>query len=51
MAGVLSTWYNTAHTEGNEAGYFGILGAASIVIGVVPGLFTTPISRLLRGVR
>ncbi len=51
MSGVLSTWYDSTSEAGNAGIYFGVLGAASIVVGVVLALFAKPIHVLMRGVR
>ena len=47
VSGVLAEWYATAP----EQLYFGVLGGIAIVLGVILGLFTRPILRLMSGVR
>jgi POT family proton-dependent oligopeptide transporter len=47
ISGVLAEWYATAP----EQLYFGVLGGIAIVLGVILGLFTRPILRLMSGVR
>jgi POT family proton-dependent oligopeptide transporter len=47
MAGYLAGYYSTSH----ERSYFGILGLTAIVLGVVLGLLTKPITALMGGVR
>ncbi|QCU77809.1 MFS transporter [Citricoccus sp. SGAir0253] len=40
-----------SYTQDNEAGYFGVLGAATVGIGVVMLLIARPVHRAMRGVR
>ncbi|MET0954854.1 MAG: oligopeptide:H+ symporter, partial [Cryobacterium sp.] len=47
ISGLLAEWYATAP----EQLYFGVLGGIAIVLGVILGLFTKPILRLMGGVR
>ena len=47
ISGVLAEWYATAP----EQLYFGVLGGIAIVLGIILGLFTKPILRLMSGVR
>ena len=47
ISGVLAEWYATAP----ERLYFGVLGGIAIVLGIILGLFTRPILRLMSGVR
>ena len=51
MSRVLSTWYDSTSDAGNADLYFGILGGASIAVGVVLAVFAKPIHALMRGVR
>jgi len=47
ISGLLAEWYSTAP----EQLYFGVLGGIAIVLGILLGLFTRPILRLMSGVR
>ena len=46
MSGVLARYYDPAH----EASYFGIIGAAAVVVGLVVWVLAPRISRLMEGV-
>jgi POT family proton-dependent oligopeptide transporter len=46
MSGVLAKYYDAAH----EAAYFGIIGTAAVVVGLVVWVLAPRISRLMEGV-
>jgi POT family proton-dependent oligopeptide transporter len=46
MSGVLARYYDASH----EAAYFGIIGAAAVVVGLVVWVLAPRISRLMEGV-